>query len=145
MSVEPLYSLPADLSALPQALAVLREAAGELGHEALLRAETALEELFTNTVMHGGAQHDPQARIWVGARWADGALTLRYEDARRAFDPHSKIAEALEHTQHPMEQRPTGGLGLLMVYRMADNFRYRHADGRNCVELVFRPRGDAGR
>lgn len=144
MSVEPLYSFPARMSSLPDALAVLRQAAGGIGQDALLRAETALEELLTNTVVHGGAQHDPQALVWLGVAWADGACTLRYEDTRGAFDPHPKIAEALERTLNPMDQRPPGGLGLLMVYRLADGFRYERADGRNRVELVFRPRPAAG-
>ncbi len=140
MSADSLYSFPARLTSLPEVLGLLRSKAGPLGPDALLRAETALEELLTNTVMHGQTPHDPDARVWVGVAWADGACTLAYQDTSGAFDPHPKIAEAMERTLNPMDQRPPGGLGLLMVYRMADAFRYRHAGGRNCVELVFRAR-----
>ena len=119
-------------------LVVVRTAALDVGEAPVLRAETAVEELLTNTVMHGCAAHDPPAGVWLAAAVsAGGALTLQYQDTCDAFDPKPKIAEALSRTTHPMEQRPPGGLGLLMVYRLADEFRYVRHDGRNCIDLAF--------
>jgi len=104
---------------------------------ALLRAETALEELLTNSIVHGKALAMPPATIWLSARGQDNMLNLRYEDALGPFDPMAKIDEALRRTASPMEQRPAGGLGLLIVFRMADAFRYLHKDGRNRIDLSF--------
>ena len=103
----------------------------------LLRAETALEELLANSVMHGAASGAPVSDIWLGATLCDGRLQLRYEDAFAPFDPMDQIDRALRRTTNPLEQRPLGGLGLLMVFRMADGFKYQRAGGRNCIDLQF--------
>ena len=126
------------MESLEAMLVVVRAAAVDVGGAPVLRAETAVEELLTNTVMHGAAAHDPQAGVWLAAAVSvGGALTLQYQDTCDAFDPKPKIAEAVSRTTHPMEQRPPGGLGLLMVYRLADEFRYARLDGRNCIDLAF--------
>ncbi len=140
MNADSLYSFPATMASLPAVLALLRGHEGAVGSEALLRAETALEELLTNTVVHGQAQVDPAARVWVGVEVEGETCTLRYEDTRGAFDPNSKIAEAVERTLTPLDQRSPGGLGLLMVYRMADAMSYERRGERNCVALKFGPR-----
>ena len=106
-------------------------------HTALLRAETALEELLTNSVVHGQAALRPAATVWLAVHGSADALNLRYEDAFAPFDPMARIDEALRRTTNPMEQRPAGGLGLLMVFRLADGFDYRHDQGRNRIDLRF--------
>lgn len=140
MAAESLYNFPARMAALPKVLQLLRAQAPELGSDALLRAETALEELLTNTVVHGQAGTDPQSEVWVGVQWQGESCVVRYQDARAPFDPQPRIDEAMGRTLNPMDQRPPGGLGLLLVFRMADAFRYAHREGRNCFEMEFRPR-----
>lgn len=111
---------------------------------AILRAETALEELLTNSVVHGDAGLAAQPSVWLGVTARAGVLSLRYEDAAAAFDPLPMIALALQRSTTPMDQRPVGGLGLLMVYRLADEFSYAHANSRNCIDLSFRARAASG-
>lgn len=118
----------------------LQAAARGAEPSAALRAETALEELLTNSVMHGGASEVPQAAVWLSVEAHGQDLALCYEDNCPAFDPMAKIDEALRRTANPMEQRPPGGLGLLMVFRLADGFRYRHENGRNRIDLSFKGR-----
>jgi len=137
MRDEPLYRFPARLESLAamathlQAMAPTRDAA------ASLRAETALEELLTNSIVHGHAMRSPSAVVWLAAHGQSEVLHVRYEDALTPFDPIARIDEALLRTANPLEQRPPGGLGLLMVFRLADAFRYRHEAGRNRIDLVF--------
>lgn len=118
--------------------------AGALDATLLLRAETALEELLSNSVVHGGAQHLAGATVGLSVTTRSDGLMLRYEDPFAAFDPMAKIDEALRRTANPMEQRPPGGLGLLMVFRMADEFRYRRQDDCNCIDLLFAARRGPG-
>ena len=125
MPDDPLYRFPASLESLDAMAAHLQATVPACDAAARLRAETALEELLTNSIVHGKA------------RLSDDALHLRYEDAFAPFDPVARIDEALLRTANPMEQRPPGGLGLLMVFRLADAFRYRHENGRNRIELSF--------
>ena len=103
----------------------------------MLRVETAVEELLTNCVVHGGAASVPRSEVWIGATAHAGGLSLRFEDAFAAFDPAGKIGEALRRTTNPLDQRPLGGLGLLMVYRLADEFRYSREGDRNRIDLSF--------
>ena len=119
---------------------LLRPQAASVGEEPLLRAETAIEELLTNTVVHGEATRNPQACVWLSVKLVGGACALQYQDKQLPFDPHARIAEALQRTANPMDQRPLGGLGLLMVYRLADSFRYARDGDRNCIDLLFRSR-----
>ena len=138
MRAKLLYSFPARLDSLGAMVVRLQSTAPALFEPtALLRAETALEELLTNSIVHGKALTMPSATIWLSARGHGNMLNLRYEDAFAPFDPMAKIDEALRRTANPMQQRPAGGLGLLMVFRMADAFRYLHTDGRNRIDLSF--------
>ncbi len=124
-------------------VAHLESSARQCESAALLRAETALEELLTNSIVHGQAQQTPAASVWLAATGNDDGLQLRYEDAFAPFDPMARIDEALRRTANPMEQRPPGGLGLLMVFRLADGFDYRHLQGRNRIDLRFTARSIA--
>ncbi len=137
MRDDPLYRFPADLESLAAMVAHLQSRARRCEGTALLRAETALEELLTNSVMHGQATQVPAASVWLAATGSDDGLQLRYEDGFAPFDPMASIDEALLRTTNPMDQRPPGGLGLLMVFRLADGFDYRHAQGRNRIDLRF--------
>lgn len=143
MPDEPLYRFPARLESLAAMVAHLQSKARCCDSSALLRAETALEELLTNSIVHGRATQVPAAAVWLAASSSDGSLRLRYEDAFAAFDPMASIDEALLRTTNPMDQRPPGGLGLLMVLRLADGFDYQHVQGRNRIDLRFTDRAIA--
>jgi anti-sigma regulatory factor (Ser/Thr protein kinase) len=137
MRDEPLYRFPARLESLGAMAAHLQARAPGCDGAALLRAETALEELLTNSIVHGHATQSPAAMVWLATHSQAGALQVRYEDALTPFDPIARIDEALLRTANPLHQRPPGGLGLLMVFRLADAFRYRHEAGRNRIDLTF--------
>jgi len=128
------------MESLPAMLQHLRQSAGAAPEDVVLRAETALEELLTNSVVHGHAASVPDSLVWVSVTDHGGALYLRYEDAQAAFDPSGKIGEALKRTANPLDQRPPGGLGLLMVYRLADELRYTRDGDHNRLDLSFQVR-----
>ena len=140
MDGESLYRFPARMESLEAMLDLLRPHVASVGEEPLLRAETAIEELLTNTVVHGQATRNPAANVWLAVKLEDRACALQYQDTQLPFDPHARIAEAMQRTANPMEQRPPGGLGLLMVYRLADGFRYQRDGDRNCIDLLFKSR-----
>lgn len=137
MRADSLYRFPARLESLAAMVAHLQSVVAPAERAALLRAETALEELFTNSIVHGRAAHRPTPSVWLAATGGDNGLALRYEDACAPFDPMVRIDEALRRTANPMEQRPPGGMGLLMVFRLADAFDYQHEQGRNRIALRF--------
>ncbi len=137
MTDNPLYRFPARMDSLTPLLAHVRAASAGVEPAAALRAETAAEELLTNSVVHGGGEGAAPASVWLSIDASANVLKLRFEDAFAAFDPMPSIALALQRTASPMEQRPVGGLGLLMVSRLADEFRYMRENGHNCIDLTF--------
>jgi anti-sigma regulatory factor (Ser/Thr protein kinase) len=52
----------------------------------------------------------------------------------------ARLDEALRQSANPLERRPAGGLGLLMVFRLADEFRYLREGDRNRIDMVFATR-----
>lgn len=128
------------MDSLDSMAAHLKSVAAALESATVLRAETSLEELLSNSIVHGRALELPAPEVWLSAVARTDGLLLRYEDPFAPFDPMAKIDEALRRTTHPMEQRPPGGLGLLMVFRMADEFRYLREGERNRIDLLFAAR-----
>lgn len=140
MVTNPLYSFPARMESLPAMLRHARQAAGAVPQDVVLRMETAIEELLTNSVVHGHAETVADSLVWIGVSARGGSLALSYEDSLAPFDPAGKIRESLRRSANPLEQRAPGGLGLLMVYQLADEFRYALKDGRNRMDLTFQVR-----
>ena len=137
MIAAPLYRFPARLESLEPVLAHVNSAASGTLSAIALRAETALEELLTNSVVHGNTAQSEEASIWLAVAASNESLKLQFEDAFAEFDPMAEIDTALQRTAGSLEQRRIGGLGLLMVYRLADRFFYTRENGRNCIELSF--------
>ena len=121
-------------------VAHLKLVSSKLEATTVLRAETALEELLSNSIVHGGALAMPAPMVWLAVDVRVDGLLMRYEDPFAPFDPLVKLDEALRQTAHPLEQRPAGGLGLLMVFRLADEFRYLREGERNRIDMVFATR-----
>lgn len=137
MTAASLYSFAAQMKSLDPVLAHVRWVASGIPSGIALRAETALEELLTNSVVYGNTAHSELASIWVAVVATDDSLNLRFEDAFAEFDPLAEINTAMQRIADSLEQRRVGGLGLLMVYRLADEFNYTRSNGRNCIELSF--------
>jgi serine/threonine-protein kinase RsbW len=93
-----------------------------------------LEELFTNSVRHGGCAAAPDAaRIRLRAT-ADG-VELLYSDGGRPFDPLNVPAPDLNL---PLLEREPGGLGVHLVRQIMQDVRYRRTGDRNELTMVRR-------
>jgi len=134
-----LYCFPAGLETLPALMCHLQAAAGDFDEASLLRAETALEELFANSVHHGYGD-TKGGMVWLGVLTQGPVLHIAYQDAAPAFDPFAELDTIIKSLDDPLDCRPVGGLGRLMVTRLADSARYVRSGERNCIELRFSPR-----
>ena len=128
-------TFPARRDALPRVDAFLGEvcAAAGLGREACLRLTLLVEELFTNTVVHGHGA-DSEAPVRLECEVAPGRIALTYEDTGPAHDPFAQVGAPDEAAA--VEDRPVGGLGVLLVRAMAQQVEYRRAGDRNRISLV---------
>ena len=132
----------ARLRMLHDALAFVAEfaAARHLPERDLLRLQLVVEELFTNTIMHGyGKECDEPIEISLDA--SPGEVRVRYEDQAATYDPARTLAQAHEHLGAPLEQRPIGRLGVHLVAAIADDMHYERVGQRNRLQIVMRVAG----
>ena len=102
-----------------------------------LRLSLVLEELFTNTVVHGhGGGSDAPVRL--GLRVDAAHLELSYEDSAPAFDPLDHVARLPIDPAAGLADRPIGHLGLALVVDMAERISYLRLDDRNRILLALR-------
>jgi anti-sigma regulatory factor (Ser/Thr protein kinase) len=126
---------PARMSELPDVAAFTTRACDAAGfdRDACLRLVLLVEELFANTVAHGHGQ-DSDAPVRIAFDVEAGRVRLLYEDTGPAHDPFASITPPDEAAE--VEDRPVGGLGILLIAAMARDVEYRRADGRNRIALV---------
>ena len=129
-------TFPARRDALPQVDAFLGEVcvAAGLGRETCLRLTLPVEELFTNTVVHGHGA-DSEAPVRLECEVSPGRVALTYEDSGPAHDPFARVIAP--DAEASVEERLVGGLGVLLVRAMAQQVEYRRAGDRNLISLVI--------
>ncbi|HSV53388.1 MAG TPA: ATP-binding protein [Burkholderiaceae bacterium] len=140
MAGEPLYRFPAQMDALQEVLTQLEHLAGSFDSATVLRAQTVVEELFVNSVTHGGRENGAGVVVAFSVAACDGELRLHYEDQFAQFDPFQNLEAIEQKARQPVERRAVGGLGRLLAGRLADEVRYARQRGRNCIDLRFIPR-----
>ncbi len=87
-----------------------------------------LDELIANAVAHGGARS-----IHVSATRDGHGLHARIDDDGLAFDPFADAPPP--PPRMPLDDRPPGGLGVLLVRRSVAEARYQRENGRNIIVL----------
>lgn len=125
---------PARMSALTEVLACVGEICNqaEIKHNAQLRMELVVEELFTNTVLHGYGG-DCDLSVWIAANFDNEKLCITYQDEAPAYNPLDR--------SNNITTPSLGGLGVALVERFAHT-RYLHENGRNTLILTFQPSPD---
>ena len=123
-------------------MAEIRKFVEDAGGAAGLKREESLklllivEELFTNTVMHGyGGESD--APVWIALEPGANRLALSYEDEAPPHDPLSSFTPM--KTSVLLNEQPVGGLGVKLIRKLATDFNYRRERDRNCIRLTFAP------
>ena len=105
-----------------------------------LRLSLVLEELFTNTVVHGhGGGSDAPVR--VGLRVDGSHLELCYEDNAPPFDPLDHLAKSPIDPAAEVPDRPIGHLGIPLIVNMSERISYARDHGCNCIRLALRRQG----
>ena len=118
----------ADGQSLAPALKFVRGALAGVDGKAVAAMLNAADEVTSNIVSHSGATG---YRIEV-ERTAD-RVRLRFSDDGRPYNPLSHVDP---DTHAAIENRPIGGLGLVVVKRLADRVSYSREEGRNVLTLI---------
>ena len=130
-------ALPADTAYMREALGFIREilAAASCPDMILDRIELAAEEVFVNIANYAyKAGSGGDVVVGCGTEPVPGGkrMTLSFTDRGEAFNPldHQDPDIAL-----PLEKRPVGGLGILIVKQTMDTIEYRFDEGANRLIL----------
>jgi anti-sigma regulatory factor (Ser/Thr protein kinase) len=130
----------ARLDAVPAAQAFVAQALRRSGvaQDLVERSEMILEELMRNAVLHGYRGASMQS-VWVGVTGGErGHASFWFEDAAPPFDPLSAPCPVdASDMQGPLELLQPGGVGLLLIRRLATHIAYTHEEGRNRVAVCW--------
>jgi len=111
----------------------LREAG--IGDDLAGELQLAAEEVLANVIHH--SHHDlPDAAAEIVLRFDPDEIMLQFSDSGPAFNPLEEAPEP--DLDLPPEERPIGGLGVLLCKRLADRIEYRREEGRNVLRFVKR-------
>ncbi|MBQ9679345.1 MAG: SpoIIE family protein phosphatase [Ruminococcus sp.] len=88
------------------------------------------EELFVNICFY--AYKDKQGEITFAVDRENDRIILTFTDAGEPFDPTADVIN-IEEYDH---ENSTGGLGLFMVFEMADDYSYTYEDGKNRIKVI---------
>jgi serine/threonine-protein kinase RsbW len=136
-----LARFPASMESMAEIRAFVESAcaAAGIGREDCLKVLLIVEELFTNTVIHG-YRGESESPVWIAFEPGQKGFTLRYEDAAPPHNPFGDFRPA--DTTVLLAQQPVGGLGLKLIRSLVSDASYSRGGERNCIRLTFsvRPR-----
>ncbi|MCY4674119.1 MAG: ATP-binding protein [Bacteroidetes bacterium] len=94
----------------------------------------ALEELVTNTLVHGKFESGVDPQIEIDLNIQDGRVIVIVKSNGGKFDP---TQDTDPDTTSELNSRPIGGLGLHLVKSQADAYSYEYLDGINQLTLEY--------
>lgn len=142
MTIDEQRSFPARLASLGDATAFVEQfgASNLIARDDLLRLTLIVEELFTNTIVHGH-RGDSEATIGIGLGATPEVLLLQFEDSAPPFDPLQWLDASAPDLDAGPAERPIGGLGVHLVVRLAQRVDHAHVGGVNRLRLWLERRG----
>lgn len=127
-------TVAADPAVLPELLRFVTDQARQtgLGRERISELELAVEEVVTNVIKF--AYPDRPGEVSVACRrLQDPALEVTIIDQGRPFNPLTAPEPAIKAAA---DDRPVGGLGILIARKLSDRITYRREGDRNVLVLV---------
>ena len=134
-------SLSPDLTSIVELEQILEEFASkhELPVSLRLRLNLMLEELITNSVNYGlQSVEAPELNVCLSVE--DGIVIAALKDNGVEFNPFKEVPEA--DTVSGLEERPVGGLGVLLTTELADEYEYDRTNKYNCITLRCKITGE---
>jgi serine/threonine-protein kinase RsbW len=98
----------------------------------------AVDEVATNTIIHGYQEAGTSGDLTVQAEVTDDAVAITIEDTAAAYDPRGAELPDDDELSGPLQDRPVGGLGLFLAFTVVDEFDYERVGDRNRNRLLMR-------
>lgn len=106
-------------------------AARDVDRERRDDVELITEELLTN-VVRAAESAGREVRLTIECALTPSEIVLAFRDDGARFDPTARASPRLDAD---IADREVGGLGILIVQRLADTCRYARVDGENVLEV----------
>ena len=103
----------------------------EVSAKAQYFVRLTIEELATNWIKYG-CQETREHLMTFDLHHTADRLILKVTDNGAPFNP---LNAPISSTDLPLEERDLGGLGILLLRKMADHMSYEHRDGLNILTL----------
>ena len=127
-----------DVPGIVEFVAARAQEAG-VGARRVAHLRIAVEEIALNICDH--AYGSSSGLLGVSVSGDRDRFVAELFDEGPAFDPEAAPAPDLDAS---IERRAVGGLGVFLVQRLMDEFRYRREGRRNIVTLVVSADGQEG-
>lgn len=108
-----------------------------LDKKAAYRLRLAVDEIATNIIVHGYEEANYEGEVNLLLNIDDKTLTLTLEDTGVAYDPNQHLVPEEAALKLPLEQRPTGGLGIYLALQGVDKFIYERAANKNRNTVIM--------
>jgi phosphoserine phosphatase RsbU/P len=125
------------LSSIRQYVKTAAEAAG-LDHPAAYKLVLAVDEIATNVVEHGYKGAGLKGNISVAAARDNDNLVIRLADTGKSFDPNARPEISDMELSKELEDRPVGGLGIMLAKDGVDDLQYEATQSGNICRFVVR-------
>ena len=124
----------AALEHLHEMLRWIRDEAQKNGFDAsgLYRIELAAEEALVNVIHHSYEDRSGEVSISVGS--VDKSMIITISDSGKPFNPLAQKTKA--DLSASLEERQTGGLGLLFIRKCLDEVSYQRKNHHNILTLI---------
>lgn len=99
----------------------------------ILALNLALEEAFSNIILHNYQSCDQDKKVEIQCSIANSKLTISIKDEGQPFDPLS-MKEV--DTSQSLKQRQIGGLGIHIIRQIMDQVEYRRENNQNILTLT---------
>lgn len=134
-------SFARDFASVPAMAAWTADFAAREGVDAALLSvvDLAIEELFTNMVKYGGPS---RADVRVDLAVAPDGIDVTLVD--RDVEPFDVTRAPDADVNQPLERRRPGGLGLHLIRRLVDSYRYHYTKSSRQSRISFRVRRPLG-
>lgn len=116
------------LATIGEYVAAAAAAAG-LDEQAAYGLRLAVDEIATNAVVHGYQEAGQSGELVLWTDKTAERLTILLEDTSPPYDPRQTPPP--DSLDRPLEERPSGGLGIYLARQGVDAYRYDYVGGTN--------------
>ncbi len=135
-------SLTGDPAKLGESLQAIRDFAmsaserAGIDKKAASRLRLAVDEIATNIILYGYRDAGLSGDVVIEAEIDPVQLRVTLIDQGIAFDPMSH--DMPDDLDDPLEDRGIGGLGIFLVIKNVDEFRYERANNSNYNHFIMK-------